>query len=232
MNSVKDILSDWQGSTAASAIVPDTHRYWSVLGTAIAETEDWAKPMSAVLHQYYERPGLIASEFYRHSSTEAIGAKTIAHVAENFAEPGLQVQMRRHAQDEIRHSKLFMALSRYHEREYTENLSPIIAENDDFIEQFAGEVEWFLCDTHIAELRNLVMLTLYVDAARGTGASTWVMKTLSKILIDERRHVSYTLPYVIRLIEADVANEAEFIETFRHYANISSHDVRRLSEFT
>jgi len=185
--------------------------------------------MAPVVRRYFERPGLIASEFFRHSVTEGIGAKTILHVADNFAGPGLQSQMRRHAQDELRHSKLFMALSRYHEREYTENLEPAVAENDQFIEHFSGEVEWFLCDTHIAELRNVVMLTLYMEGAKATNASSWVIKTLSKVLSDERRHVTYTLPYVMNLLDADSANVAEFISTFKHYAILSRGDVERLA---
>jgi hypothetical protein len=185
--------------------------------------------MEPLIDSQFHNTAVLAEEFHRHSSTEAIGARTIRHVAEMRASGDLKERMLAHATDETRHSKMFLALAEHYTNSNTPSFHKIIQDNNDFIENFEGSLDWFLCDTHIAELRNLAILGMYVKGAkRHAPAQTWATKTLEKIFDDEWRHVSYTAPYVAATIGKSSENFDEFSNTAKHYGQHSLIDTQRL----
>jgi hypothetical protein len=204
--------------------------YVAALDRAIAAAPDWSALMAPLIEDQFRHPAVLAVEFLRHSSTEGIGARTIGHVARTCASGSLQNSMIAHADDEVRHSKMFAALANHYGAPSLSLFDDLVNDNESFIEAFKGDLGWFLCDTHIAEIRNLQILSLYVSASRrATSTETWAVKTLERILEDEWRHVGYTSPYVADLLECVPENSDEFVDTFVHYSHQSMADIERLS---
>jgi hypothetical protein len=222
-------MACWR-SASSSLIGGEGHaRYIATLDRAVSSAPDWAIPMAPLIEEQFRLPAILAVELLRHSSTEGIGARTIGHIGRTRASGSLRNLMITHAEDEVRHSKMFFALASHYNAPSVSLFNEIIEENEAFIEGFQGDLDWFLCDTHIAELRNLLILGMYVSAARGAAsAEMWAIKTLEKIFDDEWRHVSYTAPYVADLLGRASENCDEFVDTFVHYSRQSMLDVERL----
>lgn len=171
---------------------------------------------------------MLAGEFYRHSATEGIGATTIALVGGRCDDPALARAMAAHARDERRHCRMFDALARRLAPAMPNRFADLHADNDAFLGAFGGDLDWFLCDTHVAELRNLVLLGLYVRAAGRAGVPAHVRPTLRRIFDDEWRHVAYTAPHVAAVIARGAPERAEFTATLVAYAHAALADADRL----
>lgn len=202
--------------------------YRHCLTNALAAAPDWRAAWAPLIAAQFARPAVLAAEFYRHSATEGIGAATIALVADRCTDPVLGRAMAAHARDEKRHCDMFEALARHLAPAEPNRFAHLHADNDAFLAGFGGDVDWFLCDTHIAELRNLVLLGLYVRAAEAAGAEAYVRRSLERIFDDEWRHVSYTAPLVAAVIARGEPDRAEFAATVAAYAEAAMADADRI----
>lgn len=224
-------LARWRSSVSTLIGDEAAAHYLPVFDRAMAAEPSWMTHMAPLIEEQFRNPTVLAIELYRHSTTEGTGAKTIEHVGRAFASGPLQDIMIAHAEDEIRHSKMFAALARHYDAPAIPSFDTIIEANEDFIANFDGNVDWFLSDTHIAELRNLAILDMYITAARTvTPTETWAIKTFEKIFDDEWRHVSYTASYTADLLSRSSANVEEFVSTAIHYNHLTMGDVDRLRQ--
>lgn len=192
--------------------------YIECIHSASAQSPDWSSEMFGLVRAQFSTPAILAAELYRHSVTEGIGAKTIEHISRTCGGGPLSQEMLLHAADETRHSKMFNALAR-HLQPFSGDFADLEKENDDFIDGFQGDVEWFLCDAHVAELRNLEILSYYVRASYEHQADQYVIKSFERIFEDEWNHVTYTVKYVGSVLARSMADQSEFIETMIHYAS-------------
>jgi hypothetical protein len=223
-----DPIAAWLA--ASRAALPDAigDAYRGCLADALAAAPDWRETWAPLIDAQFTRPAVLAAEFHRHSATEGIGAATIALVGERCGDPGLGQAMAAHARDEERHCRMFDALARHLAPAEPNRFADLHADNAAFLEGFGGDVDWFLCDTHIAELRNLALLGLYVRAAERADAAAYVRHTLARIFDDEWRHVAYTAPRVAAVIARRAADRAEFAATVTAYAEAAMADADRL----
>ncbi|SFP69789.1 hypothetical protein [Sphingomonas rubra] len=221
-----DPMAAWLAEAAPAGPAGDAYR--RCLGEALAAAPDWQAAWAPLIAAQFARPAILAAEFYRHSATEGIGASTIALVAGQCADPALAAAMAAHARDEERHCRMFDALARHLAPAEPNRFADLHADNDAFLASFGGDVDWFLCDTHIAELRNLVLLGLYVRAAEAADAEPYVRRSLERIFDDEWRHVAYTAPLVAAVIARGEADRTEFAATVTAYADAAMADAARI----
>ena len=225
---VDDPLGRWLSAAEADLPGAAGAAYRSCLAAALAAAPDWRRDWAPLIDAQFAQPAVLAAEFYRHSATEGIGAATIALVGAGCDDPVLAKAMAAHARDEERHCRMFDALARHLAPAEPNRFADLHADNAAFLDGFGGDVDWFLCDTHIAELRNLVLLGLYVRAAEHAQTEAYVCHTLARIFDDEWRHVAYTAPRVAAVIARGAADRAEFAATVATYAEAAMADADRL----
>ncbi len=221
-----DPVAAWLDAAALPEPIGTSYR--RCVEEALAAGPDWRAAWTPLIAAQFAQPAVLAAEFHRHSATEGIGATTIALVAGHCTDPALAAAMAAHARDEERHCRMFDALARHLAPAEPNRFAHLHADNQAFIDGFGGDVDWFLCDTHIAELRNLVLLGLYVRAAQAAGAEPYVRRSLERIFADEWRHVAYTAPRVAEVIARGAADRAEFIATVVAYADAAMVDADRI----
>lgn len=221
-----DPVAAWLATARAELPGPIGHGYGTCLADALAAAPDWRSAWAPLIAAQFARPAVLAAEFHRHAATEGIGASTIALVGARCDDAALGEAMAAHARDEERHCRMFDALARHIAPAEPNRFAHLHADNAEFLAGFGGDVDWFLCDTHVAELRNLVLLGLYVQAAEH--AEAYVRHSLRRIFDDEWRHVAYTAPHVAALLARGSAERAEFAATVIAYAEAAMADADRL----
>lgn len=228
---VHDPLGSWLIASGALLPTRDSRPYRDCLEHAIETWKPWITRLSLTVETLMKDAAALATDFTRHACAENIGSTTIRHIATTCADGELRTKMLAHADDEDRHSRMFAALAKHVDAPVAEGLATLTSENEVFLEEFGGDLSWFLADTHIAELRNLAILGLYVKAAvEAPQRELHVVKTLEKIFRDEWSHVSYTAPLVAALVGAGPDEKGEFVETLDHYAEISSSEADALAD--
>jgi hypothetical protein len=131
----------------------------------------------------------LAAVFVRHSVTEQIGSATIQTILKDC--------LLEHAADEKKHSRIFANIAKRLAPDMIPEESFVRAEakaNEVFLREFRGNVAQFICDTHVAEVRNLVYLGNYIAEFSDVRLyrELGIVQALEVILADEVRHVGYT----------------------------------------
>lgn len=148
----------------------------------------------------------LALEFRITAREELCGARIIAHAADSVEEDELRDSMRRHSDDEYRHSRMFHALVEQalpgitalpiHDTDAEEELGPGFA-----------DVEGFLISIHLAEIRSQMVAAEFkaqIDRHKPEG-HVKMSRVLDAVLADEARHIHYTSERVADWIERDPA---------------------------
>ena len=159
----------------------------------------------ALIQSYMVEPFYLARIMARHSQSEQIGADTLAYAASFTNHSGLRSRMIAHAADEARHAAIFAALGRKIDKTAGYDGSSLKAENDLFISQFDGDTFGLLMDTHIAELRNLRVLDIYLSLLPSWNSThrDVVEAAIASIRADEKRHLTYTAVIIERALGTD-----------------------------
>jgi hypothetical protein len=151
-----------------------------------------------VVHTVLQDRRLLAIRFARHAGNETQGAGMIATVGEGLPAGRLREDLLAHALDEARHGRMFQALARQANERRARPILRAMPRSDASGEAFDGDVAAFLAATHVAELRNLHLLDLYLTAPvrLAGGFDAKVRAVLGRVQADEHRHVSYTWRHV------------------------------------
>ncbi|AWF80205.1 hypothetical protein BTJ40_04930 [Microbulbifer sp. A4B17] len=157
---------------------------------------------------------LMIKRLKRHSEHEKSGSDFIRMVSRNIhIGDTLRKELTEHANDELKHSRMFNALIKhfetindYHSRYEYEY------DTDSDVEKFMGDVDLFLISTHCAELRNLFILNGYLvqEKCGGMAFPSSFYPAIHEIHKDEIRHVVYTQAYVSKL-----ASNPELLRYFK-----------------
>lgn len=137
------------------------------------------------------RPAGLARTLEGHAESELSGAEVIRFVGNKAEHSDDRDLLGRHADDEERHSRIFHALSRLVDpRRVGEGLYPL-SNRDPFLDEYVGDLNGFLCDTHFAEIRNLFYLTFLREKVAHHDANIMrkVRSGLSRIISDEKKHI-------------------------------------------
>jgi hypothetical protein len=203
------------------------------LAAALGEL-DWQSFSEAVSALAATIPRLIAPAdmsrtFARHAQTEAAGAEVIGHVAGTLVDGTHRLAMKRHAADERRHCRIFGGLIQLLSGEAAAGGVTAAADRDPFVEGYDGDFAGFLCDTHFAEVRNI----FYLDVLRRRvshpepSIQRKVVAALSRIILDERRHVVSTASILSELFPEDVHMVARLRAAFEAYVLFIKEEAAR-----
>ncbi|HYI40312.1 MAG TPA: hypothetical protein VE053_08340 [Allosphingosinicella sp.] len=165
---------------------------------------------------------LVKQEAHENSGTEIIG-----YVADTVLNPRHRAMMKRHAADESRHSRVFLALRRL----ITSDASVAAVakkEPDPFLARYQGDLASFLWDTHFAEISSI----FYLDTVRRAvthpqqAIRRKIDAALARVIADERRHVASTASILSDLFRDDPLMVARMQASFSDYV----HAVREQAE--
>jgi rubrerythrin len=157
---------------------------------------------------------------------ENSGAEIIGYVADTVLNPRHRAMMKRHAADESRHSKIFLALRRLVTPDTSADLAK--GEPDPFIAQYQGDFAGFLWDTHFAEISSI----FYLDTVRRAvmhpqqAIRRKIDAALARVISDERRHVASTASILSELFRDDPLMVARMQASFSDYV----HAIREKAE--
>jgi rubrerythrin len=159
----------------------------------------------------------LALEFRITAREELCGARIIAHAAETVEDTELRDSMRRHAEDENRHSRMFHALV----EQALPGTTALPIQDTDASEELGpgfNDVEGFLISIHLAEIRSQLIVSEFkeqIDRQKPEGHLK-MSRALDAVLADEGRHIHYTSERVADWIERDPA----YLEKLEHYIPI------------
>ena len=195
------------------------------------------KLRGSLAHVAIATPALLQRNFSRHAVGELATSQTLQSVANTLKPIALRNEMLVHAQDELRHSKMFEALAKGiadRTGEMDRESYDWILENDRrFVENYNGDVIEFVCNVFAAEVRTYSFISGYVSALGEQGSVHGVKTTrvLRRVLVDECRHISYTAAYINRWIEEGVDLDASLRRSFVAFDRNSWIEVAETARF-
>lgn len=162
-------------------------------------------------------PPTLALEFRITSREELCGARIIAHAADAVEDRELRDSMRRHSDDEARHSRMFHALV----EQALPGTSALPIEDTNAEEELGttfSDVQGFLISIHLAEIRSQLIASEFkeqIDRHKPQGFPK-MSRVLDAVLADEARHIHYTSERVADWIETD----PEQLSKLEHYVPV------------
>ena len=127
-------------------------------------------------------------------------SNTLTAIAGQLKPGDLRNKMESHADDELRHSRMFAALADSISDQPNENgqereqFNWIIVHDQNFVSQYNGDITDFVCDLFAGEVRTFSFVSAYIvalDDAKSESALK-CSTVLQRVLEDERRHIRYT----------------------------------------
>jgi hypothetical protein len=157
---------------------------WPAFADAVAALQQSALAAAS-------RPGGLATTLEGHAESELSGAEVIKFVGDKAGQSGVRELLSRHAADEKRHSRIFHALSRLVDPGRAGKELYPIAGRDPFLDEYDGDLNGFLCDTHFAEIRNLFYLTFLRENISHADSKVRrkVRSGLARVISDEKMHI-------------------------------------------
>lgn len=150
-------------------------------------------------------PRTLASKFRIMAQEELCGARILARAAKAVrTDSELQRQMKAHADDEYRHSRMFHALVETVLPGATAFPVPDTDAEEELGENF-DDVEGFLISIHLAEIRSQIIVSEFKKQIELSGVEmpAKVVRALEVVLADESRHIHYTSAFVADWIGRD-----------------------------
>jgi|CXWL01.1.fsa_nt_gi hypothetical protein len=190
-----------------------TDQILAVLPGACALAQDMTSEFSRLLvAATFRNPRLLQYQLTTHSRSETDGSEFLLEVANLARNPQLRSQLHDHAMDEAKHGRIYTALSeRAKEVWLLSDFCGNEGRRDESREAFNGSMVRFFMSLHVAEIRNRLLLDVYLDeigAIDDKSMRARMYAAIGKIRDDEVRHVNYTLPFVIHgLAAASIALE-------------------------
>lgn len=161
-------------------------------------TSDFSRRLVAVI---FRNPALLRHQLAVHSDSEREGAEFVFDVCKTVPDASLQNQLSDHANDELKHSRIYAALSERIKSVHVASLpGDFVTPADDTRESFNGSMIRFFMSLHVAEIRNRILLDVYldeIDAIADPKTRRRAEAAIRTIREDECRHVSSTLPFVM-----------------------------------
>jgi hypothetical protein len=171
--------------------------------------------MADLSGEMFRCPAVLARRLQRMSEHETSGARIIERVATGYADGQLRSQLLAHAEDEYRHGRMLGGFSAKVAGE-ADMRAPVVESlsTEEHAAQFNGNLQQFLLATHIAELRNLALLSQYraASAIASENLRAPLLSLFTAISKDEARHVAYTGLLVNDIVARDVSWERMFRE--------------------
>jgi len=180
---------------------------------------------------------LLQRNFRRHSFGELATSQTLQSIASTLKPTSLREEMLAHADDELRHSKLFSALAKSLQQStgYTdcEDFSWILDDDRRFVENYAGDIVEFICNVFAAEVRSHSFVTSYITALRAddSAQAKRICKVLARILDDEGRHIGYTGRYINQWMASNLDLAESLERSFKAFDRNSWVDIAGTAQF-
>lgn len=177
---------------------------------------------------------MIAHNLVQNAIDEAKGAARVCVMANRYAGPELLERMKRHVQDEMKHSAQFWSMldviqAVRPEVDHSETAAGAVAQ----IVDFDDPLETFLCRVHSIEIRSWTMLRLYIEIIeeKNDPLLRKAIPMLANILQDEIGHVLYTGRQIDEWLRIDPTLATTLRECFTHTNRETWRDMASMSEY-
>jgi hypothetical protein len=180
-------------------------------------------------------PKLLEKTFRRHSIGEKATAETLESVSAWLKPVPMKSALVSHANDEMKHHRIFGALAdkliEYNEEKVSFEW---IVENDRyFVENFSGDIVDFICDLFAGEVRSFYFINSYLEVldSKSCAYADKIAPALRRIVDDECRHIGYTGAYLNEWMREGLDLSPAVQKSFRIFDKSGWIDVAAAAEF-